>query len=133
MQYLEENKGAFKLILDYARLRIQAQLYFVHVIGRETDEAKNTLKSVILELLKIVKSNFDGVKKEFYSILDMHELLISLVTEWMTQNNTIPADLKSNTGGKLVLLFEEARSKTPTEKAFDFSDIEIEEFGEAFL
>ena len=51
MQYLEENKGAFKLILDYCRLRIQAQLYFVQISGRETNEAKNTLKKVILELI----------------------------------------------------------------------------------
>lgn len=44
LQYLEDNKGAFKLVLDYSRLRIQAFLFFVHKIGRETQEAKTTIK-----------------------------------------------------------------------------------------
>lgn len=44
LKYLEDNKGAFKLILDYSRLRIQALLFFVHKIGRDSDEAKSTLK-----------------------------------------------------------------------------------------
>lgn len=92
MQYLQDNKGAFRLILDYSRLRIQALLYFVHIIGRETEEAKATLKQIIMELITIVKVNFENVKEEFYSILDMHELLLSLVAWWVQANQTVSAD-----------------------------------------
>lgn len=44
---------------------------------------------MINELIQIVKVNFENVKEEFYSILDMHELLISLIVDWMNINNTV--------------------------------------------
>jgi len=81
LAYLTENKGAFKLILDYSRLRVQALMYFIHIIGPEEEAAKNTVKTIIKELIGVVKQNFENVKVEFYSILDMNELLISLVAQ----------------------------------------------------
>ena len=75
--------------LDYSRLRIQALLFYVHILGRDSEEAKVTLKQIIMELIEIVKINFENVKVEFYSILDMHELLISLVAWWVEKHQTV--------------------------------------------
>ena len=111
IQYLQENKGAFKLVLDYSRLKIQALLYFVQIIGRDTEEAKSTLKQIIVELIQIVKVNFENVQQEFYSILDMHELLISLVVWWVDTFKTVNQNLKSN-GDKMIQLLNEAKTET---------------------
>lgn len=132
MQYLQENKGAFKLILDYSRLRIQALLYFVHLIGRESEEAKVTLKQIIMELIEIVKVNFENVKEEFYSILDMNELLISLVAWWVQENKTVTDDLTQN-ADKFLYFLNETEGKMTAEQAFDFSDIDADKMDENFL
>lgn len=63
----------------------------MHLTGHETEEAKPTLKQIIMELIEIVKVNFENVSEEFYSILDMHELLISLVAWWVQANQTVSA------------------------------------------
>ena len=96
MQYLEDNKGAFKLNLDYSRLRIQALLFHVNKIGRDSSEAMGIIKQIILELVDIVKVNFEQVKEEFYSILDFNELMISLVAWWVQTNQTVSDDLRNN-------------------------------------
>ena len=63
----------------------------------------------------------------------MHELLISLLAEWIQKNNTVSAEIRQNTGGKLLTLFKEAPSQTPAEKAFDFSDIDLEKLDETLI
>lgn len=63
----------------------------------------------------------------------MHELLISLVTEWIQKNNTVSSEIKDNTGGKLLTLFKDAQSQITAEKAFDFSDLDLEKLDETFI
>lgn len=63
----------------------------------------------------------------------MHELLISLVTEWIQKNNTVSSEIKDNTSGKLLTLFKDAQSQITAEKAFDFSDLDLEKLDETFI
>lgn len=72
------------------------------------------------------------MKEEFYSILDMHELLISLVTDWINNNNTVTEELKAD-GDKMIQLLNEGKDQTTKEKSFDFSDIDMDKMDEKFI
>ena len=67
-----------------------------------------------MELIDIVKLNFENVKEEFYSILDFNELLISLVAWWVQNNETVDEDLRSN-ADKFLYFLNDVQGKMTTE------------------
>lgn len=79
LEYLNENKASFGLELDFMKLRIQSRLHFKHIMGDKL-EWDAWFKSCMDDICKVARDNFNNIK-EFQSIQNMHELMISLAVE----------------------------------------------------
>ena len=78
MTYLTENKASFGIELDFMMIKVQAQLAFKNKKqGQEGWNWSEWFKSIMLDILEVVKKNFENVA-EFQSIQNLHELLIAL-------------------------------------------------------
>ena len=92
------------------KLKIQSRLHFKNVMGEKL-EWDAWFKGCMEDLCKVVRENFNNIK-EFQSIQNMHELLISLAVENI-QTKGVQVDKDS---AKLAASLEE--SKQTNESAF---------------
>lgn len=82
MQFLDEHKRHFGIELEFMKLRLQAQIVFR--LRKEkagvTFEWKPWFDGIVADLMQVIRGNFENVK-EFQSIQNLHELLVSICVE----------------------------------------------------